>query len=152
MKYTPNKKDINFIGIANVVKNLSKDKRTQIGAVIIGEDKQIISTGYNSFPRGIDDEVEERNVSPEKYFWISHAEVNAICNAALSGVSTKNSSIYLTCGTPCTTCCAAIINSGIKKVFCSSDFKAFSNSVWEDEHFPRSMKMLSEAGIEVNFY
>lgn len=46
-----------FIGIANQVKLKSKDKNTQIGAVIVGRDNEVVSTGYNSFPRGIDDDV-----------------------------------------------------------------------------------------------
>ena len=49
-----------FIGIANYVKLKSKDKYTQIGAVIVGKDNEVVSTGYNSFPRGIDDNGPER--------------------------------------------------------------------------------------------
>ena len=39
-----------FLGIAEQVKLKSKDRRTNIGAVIVGEDNEIVSTGYNSFP------------------------------------------------------------------------------------------------------
>ena len=39
-----------FYKIADQVKEKSKDKRTKIGAVIVGKDKEIVSTGYNSFP------------------------------------------------------------------------------------------------------
>ena len=49
-----------FRGIAHQVKLKSKDARTQIGAVIVGHDNEIVSTGYNSFPRGIDDDVIDR--------------------------------------------------------------------------------------------
>jgi deoxycytidylate deaminase len=48
-----------FRGIAGHVKQKSKDKYTQIGAVIVGKDNEIVSTGYNSFPRGINDDVHE---------------------------------------------------------------------------------------------
>jgi dCMP deaminase len=67
-----------FLNIAEAVKEKSKDQRTKIGAVIVGKDNEIVSTGYNSFPRGIDDDVEERQQRPEKYFWFEHAERNAI--------------------------------------------------------------------------
>ena len=73
-----------FYNIANEVKNKSKDKRTQIGAVIVGKNKEIVSTGYNSFPRGINDWDEERQERPEKYYWFEHAERNAIYNAIVS--------------------------------------------------------------------
>ena len=42
-----------FLNIAEQVKEKSKDQRTKIGAVIVGKDNEIVSTGYNSFPRGI---------------------------------------------------------------------------------------------------
>ena len=60
-----------FFNIAEEVKKKSKDKNTQIGAVIVGKDKEIVSTGYNSFPRGIDDEKEDRQEKPEKYFGLN---------------------------------------------------------------------------------
>ena len=49
-----------FRELAHTVKRKSKDNNTQIGAVIVGKDKEIVSTGYNSFPRGIDDKRRER--------------------------------------------------------------------------------------------
>lgn len=57
-----------FINIAEQVKLKSKDEKTQIGVVIVGKDNEIVSTGYNSFPRGINDNVNERQERPEKYF------------------------------------------------------------------------------------
>jgi len=53
----------------------------QIGCVIVGPNHEIRSTGYNSFPRGIRDDVPERLERPAKYLWLEHAERNAICNA-----------------------------------------------------------------------
>ncbi len=61
--------DTYFINIAEQVKLKSKDKNTQIGVVIVGKDNEIVSTGYNSFPRGINDDIDERQEKPEKYFW-----------------------------------------------------------------------------------
>ena len=82
-----------FINIAEQVKLKSKDKNTQIGVVIVGKDNSIVSTGYNSFPRGIDDNIDERQEKPEKYFWFEHAERNAIYNAARIGVSTLGTTL-----------------------------------------------------------
>ena len=58
-----------FINIAEQVKLKSKDINTQIGVVVVGKDNEIVSTGYNSFPRGINDDIDERQERPEKYFW-----------------------------------------------------------------------------------
>lgn len=140
-----------YLAIAESVKLKSKDIRTQIGAVIVGSDKQIVSTGYNSFPRNIVDDNEERQVRPEKYFWMEHAERNAIYNAALNGVSTKGTSIYLTCGIPCSDCARGIINAGIKKVYCKQEDTTKNREHW-DEHAKRSMEMFTEADVDVIFY
>lgn len=140
-----------YLSIAESVKLKSKDIRTQIGAVIVGSDKQIVSTGYNSFPRNIVDDNQDRQVRPEKYFWMEHAERNAIYNAALNGVSTKGTSIYLTCGIPCSDCARGIINAGIKKVYCKQEDTTKNREHW-DEHAKRSMEMFTEADVDVIFY
>ena len=66
-----------YLEICKVVALRSKDPNTQIGCVIVGPNHEIRSTGYNSFPRGIRDDVPERLVRPAKYLWIEHAERNA---------------------------------------------------------------------------
>ena len=139
-----------FRNLAHNVKLKSKDERTQVGAVIVGKDKEIVSTGYNSFPRGIEDNRKERQERPEKYFWFEHAERNAIYNAARIGVSTKGCTIYLTCGIPCSDCARGIINAGITRIFCERA-SGPSSTIWS-EHAERSWEMLEEAGVNVQFY
>ena len=139
-----------FREIAHTVKSKSKDKYTKIGAVIVGKDNEIISTGYNSFPRGIDDEREERQERPEKYYWFSHAETNAIVNAARIGVSTKGSKMYLTCGVPCSDCMRNIINSGIEEIWIERSGGAMGKK-WE-ESGERSLKMAEEKGLKINLF
>ena len=107
-----------FIKICDLIKLKSKDKSTKIGAIIVGEDNQIISSGYNSFPRGINDDIPERQERPEKYYWFSHAETNAILNAARIGVSVKNCKMY-THGMPCMNCARMIVQSGINEIIIS---------------------------------
>ena len=140
-----------FLNIAEQVKIKSKDKNTQIGAVIVGSDNEILSTGYNSFPRGLDDNKEERQERPEKYYWMEHAERNAIYNAARVGTPLKGSSIYITSGLPCMDCARGIINSGISKVYCKRVCTTSNKDMW-DEHQKRSIDMLHECGVEVIFY
>ena len=140
-----------FRELAHVVKKKSKDVNTQIGAVIVGKDKEIISTGYNSFPRGINDEIPSRQERPEKYFWFEHAERNAIYNAARIGVSTDGTTMYLNCGIPCADCTRGIINAGIVRIFCERGEHGAKGIKWE-ESAERSWDMLEEAGVEVCFY
>ena len=139
-----------FYKIADQIKEKSKDNHTKIGAVIVGKDKEIVSTGYNSFPRGIEDNKKERQERPEKYYWFEHAERNAIYNAALIGVSTKGCTMYLTCGIPCADCARGIINAGIIRIFAVRDGEAKSQK-WKDSA-ERSMEMFKEAGVDVQCY
>ena len=140
-----------FLNIADSVKLKSKDRRTQIGAVIVGKDNEIVTTGYNSFPRGINDDVEERQQRPEKYFWMVHGELNAILNAARIGVSTNGCKIYLTCGVPCSNCGRAIINSGIIEVYCKSEDTTKNREKW-DEESSKTKQMFEESGVKIIFY
>ena len=139
-----------FRNLAHQVKLKSKDNSTKIGAVIVGKDKEIVSTGYNSFPRGLKDYESQRQQRPEKYFWFEHAERNAIYNAARIGVSTKGCTMYLSCGIPCSDCARGIINAGITRIFCERG-DVTKGSHWE-ENYERSWIMLEEAGINVQFY
>jgi len=141
-----------FRNIAHQVKTKSKDKNTQIGAVIVGADNEIVSTGYNSFPRGIDDTVPSRQERPEKYFWMMHAEQNAIVNAARIGVSTKGCTMYLTCGIPCADCTKAIINAGISHIICEVDLRCGAHGELWEEHAKRSLIMFEEANVRIDYY
>jgi dCMP deaminase len=139
-----------FYEMANLVATKSKDTSTQIGAVIVGPDNEIRSTGYNSFPKGLNDDLEERQERPEKYYWIEHAERNALYNAAKIGVSTKDCTMYLNCGIPCCDCARGIINSGIKQIYiCEADITKSSHWL---EHSKRSKIMLSEADVNLIYY
>ena len=139
-----------FYKMANLVATKSKDESTKIGAVIVGPDNEIRSTGYNSFPSGIDDDVADRQTRPEKYYWIEHAERNALYNAAKIGVSTKECVMYLNCGIPCCDCARGIINSGIKKIYiCDQDI---TKSTHWTEHSKRSKIMFEESGVVLKYY
>ena len=103
-----------FLSLASVVAKRSCDPQTQHGAVIVGLNKEILSTGYNGFVRGINDEVLP-NLRPEKYTWMIHAEHNAILNCARNGIKLQNSTIYVT-GPPCIYCLQYIYQVGITHI------------------------------------
>ena len=107
---------IRLIGIANHVATWSKDRSTKIGAVIARENR-ILATGYNGFPIGCDDEIDERHERPAKYFWTEHAERNAIFSAAAHGIRLEGADIYLMCDSVCGDCARAIRQVGIRRAF-----------------------------------
>lgn len=140
-----------FISIAEVVKLKSKDEHTQIGVAVVGPDNEIRSTGYNSFPRGINDRVAVRQQRPLKYFYFAHAERNALYNAARVGTPLKDCVMYLTCGVPCADCAIGIINSGIKEIWVNWAKNETNSEKWA-EHAKHSMIMFEEAGVTVRWW
>jgi dCMP deaminase len=137
-----------YLDICKVVAARSKDPNTQIGCVIIGPNHEIRSTGYNSFPRGIRDDVPERLVRPTKYLWIEHAERNAICNAARAGTATEGCTIFVEI-MPCMDCARAIVQAGITEVVVSGERMAQYSSEYYNEHFGMVEVLFREAGIGV---
>lgn len=111
--------DDRYLEIAGVVASWSKDSSTKVGCVVVGPVRQILATGYNGFPRGVDDDVPERWERPEKYLWVEHAERNAIYNAARSGISLAGATMYVE-RHPCADCARGIIQSGISCVVVGS--------------------------------
>jgi dCMP deaminase len=118
----------------------SKDEKTKLGAVIVGPDGDIKSTVWNGFPRGIDDNIPERQQRPEKYYWFVHAEHNAILNAGRNGIPLKGSTLYCS-AFPCANCAQAIIQSGIVKVVYDEILGGWSESN------EKSLQMLKEANV-----
>ena len=105
-----------YIHLAKEISTWSKDPSTQVGAVVVGCDGQILSQGFNGFPRGIKDSDERLNDRIVKYELVVHAEMNAIYNASLNGVSLKDSVLYVYGLPVCNECAKGIIQCGIKKV------------------------------------
>lgn len=133
--------------LASFVAQWSKDIATKVGAVIYGSSGEVISIGYNDFPRGVNDDVMERRERPTKYLFTIHAEANAIANAARIGVSTEGASIAVQMF-PCPQCMGLIIGAGIKKIVtCQPDF----GHVTYGTQFQASLSMANEAGIDILF-
>lgn len=129
--------------LAKAVSTWSKDPSTQCGAIIIGADGQVISQGYNGFPRNMRDNADLYEDRTTKYKRIVHAEMNAIYNAALNGVSVKDATLYVY-GLPCCHECAkAIIQCGIKKVIMNNSDNARWNESCND-----AQSFLKESNIK----
>lgn len=110
-----------FMGIAIMVSKRSKDNRTQVGALIV-KNNRVLSTGYNGMPNNINDRelpwgVESDNFLENKHYYICHAELNAIVNAA---TDLNGTTLYTTLF-PCNECAKLIIQSGIKEIVYLSD-------------------------------
>lgn len=135
-----------FMKIVEMVGSRGSCDRGRAGCVI-ALNNRIISTGYAGSPVGLPhcDEVghEMHTVihtdGKESRHCIrtTHAEQNAICEAARMGIALDGSTLYCKM-TPCYTCAKMIINAGIKRVVCALDYHAGA----------RSKEIFQEANIE----
>lgn len=138
--------DNRFMEMAKLVSSWSTCVRRKVGAIIV-KDKRIIATGYNGAPVGVESCIEKGYCLRDKmgiesgtraeYCYATHAEQNAIVQAAKLGISVDGGTIYIT-HRPCGICTKLIINSGIKRIVYGY-------------HYPDdfSMEILKQTDIEV---
>lgn len=135
--------DRRFMDLAELVASWSKDPSTKVGCVIVNDLRQVISLGYNGFPRGVDDDLRRYENRENKYLMVQHAEANAMHNAIQSP---RGCTAYVTAH-PCSQCAGALIQCGVKRVVCPDPSGGFS------ERFATSIAaatfMFGESGIEV---
>ena len=136
-----------FMGIAELSARRSKDPSTQVGACIVDDNNKIMSVGYNGMPKACSDDEfpweREGGQLETKYFFVCHAELNAILN--YRGGSLEGSRIYATLF-PCNECAKAIIQAGIKEIIYACDKYADSASV------VASKMMFKAAGVKLTPY
>jgi len=138
--------DKRFMEQAKFVSEWSKDKNTKTGAVVVNGENTELVMGYNGFPRGADDNTDQRRYErPDKYFWTEHAERNAIYKAARLGISLINTKMYCTYF-PCADCSRAIIQAGIHTLY--TEKPDFNHHKW-GASWVEAVIMLKECGVEI---
>lgn len=145
-KYVRPSWDEYFMKITEMIGSRGSCDRGRAGCVIT-RDRRIVATGYVGSPSGLPhcDEVghemhtvtHEDGSTSRHCIRTTHAEQNAICEAARMGISIDGGTLYCKM-TPCYTCAKMIINAGIKKVVCAQDYHASA----------RSKEIFAQAGIE----
>ena len=135
-----------FMRIAHVVSTRSNCLKRHVAALIV-KDLRIVATGYNGTPRGTKNCNEGgcprcASLTPSgtalEECLCSHAEENAITQAAYHGTSIREATIYTTFS-PCLLCTKMIINSGIREVVYEADYPLGETA----------FRVLKEAGVKV---
>jgi dCMP deaminase len=136
-----------FINISRTIATRGTCDRGRSGAVI-AKDKQILVTGYVGSPKGLahcdesghlmEEWKHSDGVKRKHCVRTTHAEQNAICQAAKLGISISGATLYCKM-LPCSSCAGMIINSGIKKVICEKKYHAGG----------KTPKMFEMAGVEL---
>ena len=137
--------DARFLDLATHIAGWSKDPSTKVGCVVVGQDREIRSTGFNGFPRSIDDNPERLADRAQKYPLICHAEENAIMHAARIGLSLNDCKAYVT-WPPCTRCARSLIQAGVTEVIFPATCEVPDR--WADD-FEMSIGMMTEAGLNI---
>lgn len=136
---------LRYLDMARHISTWSKDPSSKIGAVAVGSHGQILSQGYNGFPRRFDDSSERLNDRETKYKYTIHGEMNCIYNATLNGVSLKDADLFVYGLPVCSECAKGVIQVGIKRVFmCYPENIA---DKWKDSGKLTS-DMFKEVGVE----
>lgn len=140
---------LKFLPVAQSLASLSKDPSTKVGCLVIDDDGNILSTGFNGFPRGVMDLPERYERREVKCGLICHAESNAIAQAARNGVKLYGSTLLVTKLYPCSQCARLIVQAGIFRVFAPPIDK--TNERWIDE-WRVSLVIFEEGSVEVISY
>jgi dCMP deaminase len=130
-----------FMQMAITTASWSKDPKRKVGCVIVNQDKIILSTGFNGFPRGVRDDARliDRDI---KLLMIVHAEANAIASAARQGHSLIGSTMYVN-SEICSQCAALAIQAGIIHIVMKKVDRCTS---WRMSH-DIAKEMLSDIGV-----
>lgn len=135
--------DIRFLELAKLIGSWSKDPSTKVGAVIVDQNNRIISTGYNGFPKNVEDTQERLVDREQKYDIIVHAEANALIFAK---TSLEGCTLYTWPFQPCSRCAGLIIQSGITRVVSVVQ----SDDRWK-KNFELARELFEESGITLEW-
>lgn len=136
--------DARFSELATMIASWSKDPSTKVGCVVVDQQRRIIATGYNGFPRGVSDDIDRLEDRATKYLMVQHAEANALLN---STADTLNATAYVT-HHPCANCTGALIQAGIKRIVTFEPSAALVERF--SDSFAVSKIMLAEAGVAID--
>lgn len=128
-----------LMGFARHAALKSKDS-TQVGAALVGPEREVRLTAYNGPPRGVEDRAERRE-RPAKYLFASHAEANLVAFAAREGIRTSGCCVYVT-HHPCSSCARTLIQAGVKTVVVGN-----GTTSMPPEEFEAAAQMFREAGV-----
>ncbi|MCE9619836.1 MAG: dCMP deaminase family protein [Planctomycetes bacterium] len=137
--------DIRFLRLADQIASWSKDPSRGVGAVIVSPARQIVATGFNGLPRGVEDRT-DRLERPAKYELIVHAEMNAIIQCARNGVSPLGCAVFTTFS-PCVACAIAMVQAGIARVVTWEPDLVGADAHWL-ESIKKAQAVLHESGVQ----
>lgn len=137
-----------YMDLAILVGSWSKHPDWRVGAVAVGNFGQIMSTGFNGWPRGMVDEENGRGKTNGNGMSMTiHAESNLVCNANLTGVSLLGSTAFVTLF-PCSKCSLLLTQVGIQQVVVPKALPDGLDAKWTSD-WKVARAILKDTGVEV---
>jgi dCMP deaminase len=120
-----------YMDIAERFAQMSHAVRAKVGAVLI-RDGNVISFGWNGTPKGTTnrcelDIIENGVLTTVTASNVQHAEENLLMKLLQSGISSKDSTLYVTL-LPCHQCSKLIYGAGIKNVYYRDSYRDSSGA------------------------
>lgn len=125
-----------YMNMAIEMSTISYGIRAKVGAILVTKNG-VVLTGVNGLPSALGNELEEQTYELISQFGQSpilkptglvtrseviHAELNCILKAAREGVSTIDSTIYVTVS-PCAQCASMLASVGVKRVVFLDEYR-----------------------------
>lgn len=124
-----------YMRMAQEWARLSHCTRKKVGALLV-KDGMIISDGYNGTPTGFSNDCED--AQGLTFWYVLHAEANAIMKVARSTNNARGATLYLT-HSPCKDCSKLILQAGIKRLVYLDPYKD-----------PAGLDLLHKGGVLVH--
>lgn len=139
-----------FLEITKTIATRATCDRGRSGCIIV-KNKRILTTGYVGSPDGtkhcdevghlMKEVINEDGTRSKHCVRTTHAEQNAIVQAARYGIPIEDSTLYCKME-PCHVCAKIIINAGIKRVVCEKRYHAAQ----------LTRKLFKEAGVKLEVF
>lgn len=124
-----------FLEVARTVATRATCPRASVGAVLVREHR-ILTTGYNGAPRGVAHCLDVGcELVAGHCVRSTHAEANAVVQAALHGVGVSGATAYCT-HQPCVNCAKLLISAGVERIVYAAEYAD-----------PFAERLLHEAGV-----
>ena len=137
-----------FMPVVRAMADMSKYPGTKVGALVLGERFEPLSSGWNGAARGSKADEDGRLADREtRLLWACHAEANAVANAAAVGTALVGSTMLVTL-MPCMDCAKLIVQSGIRRVICPTP-DSETEQRWSDA-FKAARSLFNECGVELH--
>ena len=135
-----------FMPIAWSFASMSRDPSTKVGALLLGGRYEVLASGWNGAPRGCNADKDERySDRNQKLWWATHAEANAVANAAMAGTSTHGAVLVVT-HPPCITCAKLAVQAGVAMVICNGPDAGFALRWASDLELTK--RLFKEVGVK----